>query len=201
MNVKLRNIIVICIVIIVFPLFFYIKFNLDIKGIERDIKKNKNVKSVNFLYNEGIFFIDEARLLITFNDNGWLLLDNISARQNNIILRACDGYEFSIFLRYNDRRAMMYGMDAVHHTSFSPEFYEKLFETKSLKSINDFVRIYTVIRDYMDSLSEITDDEMGVLLADNDKVWGAAKKVVTFNDIEYAIFKNRIKDFYLSDMF
>jgi hypothetical protein len=82
-----------------------------------------HVKSVEFLFNDGIFDIDEARLLIVFDDDDWLLLDNVTYKQDNIIFRSYNGFGFLIFFRFQDKR-IEHGVR--FHTSFSAEFYEKL---------------------------------------------------------------------------
>jgi hypothetical protein len=159
-----------------------------------DIKKNHpNVNSVK-IKNYDPLYTDEVSFLIIFDDGGTLLLEDIRKKQDNIIIRGCNGYQFYIYSRIHDN---FRARDNYPSTSYGPEAYEKILNV-SLESLNDFVAAYHVISNYMDNLCDITSDEFIDVDLNSGWVWqeNRKKNIITADGIDYVVFKKPLEPFY-----
>jgi hypothetical protein len=119
-----------------------------ISNLEKQIlNDNQEVESVETVGYEDFLPLSDATMYIYFKDKGSLRLHNITETQYDIIFSACDGYNFFIVgIKPNG--------EYFSGASFSYRFYEKLFRIP-LKNINDFIRAYPTMKEFMDSLVEI----------------------------------------------
>lgn len=75
----------------------------DIINIETEIvKKNDNVQSAEVLYDYGNWGERKLYLLITFKNDKYLILSNVTEEQNNIRIESINGYELFLYARLLD---------------------------------------------------------------------------------------------------
>lgn len=120
----------------------YYKRILDIES--STVLENNNVTSVVALNCGGDFYHEKLRLLITLNDNQWLILSDVSKDQRNIIIESINGYDAIGYRREINKPTTV---------KFVNIFY-KLCDNK-YQNINYIINNFNQISVYIDNLTEV----------------------------------------------
>jgi hypothetical protein len=135
-----------------------IQLNLAKRRMIIGIKnKHPNVTFVEIAGEEDFPPLEDGFMTICFNGNGSLKLANISEKQNDIIFRSCDGYNFFVLQRL---RTESTSPEKIVNTRrrLSSKFCGKILGIP-LNDTDDFINGYETIKTYMENLVEIPKSE------------------------------------------
>ena len=112
MNKKVNTIITISIYFSIFIFSLSVCSCLSVKSYNKYIdefetkivKENSNVLSANILYDEGDWGEKKFYLLITFIDGQWILLSQVTEKQDKILIDGINGYSTFYYQRELDKQ-------------------------------------------------------------------------------------------------
>jgi hypothetical protein len=111
--------------------------------------KNRLIKSVNLLSDENM---GTLRLLIIFYDHNTILLDKVTKKQNEIIIRACNGYEPIIYIKSREQPIII----RIGNLSLSSTLNNLGI---SLTNLDDIIQNHKLIIDYMENIPTIESEQ------------------------------------------
>jgi len=138
-----------------FSIFSYIQ---DSNFERRIVNENDKVVSVKVLYNEEDIFQPELGIVITFKDNQWIYLSQVTKKQNRIEIHAVNGYRICYYIRaINEVDETRY-----YKTLFYAPYIETMLRTElnmRFENLNHIIQNIDEIAAYMDSLEDITSEK------------------------------------------
>jgi hypothetical protein len=116
------------------------------------------VASVKVLYNEEDIFQPELGIVITFKDNQWIFLSQVTKKQDRIEIRAVNGYRICYYVRaINEVGEIRY-----YENMFYAPYIETMLRTElnmRFGNLNNIIQNIDEIVAYMDSLEDVTSEK------------------------------------------
>lgn len=133
----------------------YFKYINDLET--QIIQENDNVISANVLYDEGDWGEFKLRILITFRDNQWILLSNVTEKQDKTRIVGVNGYRILGYNRKkNDEGNIIF--DEWRHYLSNKLVFERVLNVR-FENINKIIKSFDEIAEYMEFLKDIDSEK------------------------------------------